>query len=40
VEEIFLACGYIRKEQNMASIILGNYENGLLQYKGRVMGSA
>lgn len=31
-----IICGYIEKENNVLSLILGQYQNGILQYKGHV----
>lgn len=35
-DEDFIICGYVKKESNSTSIILGKYKNGLLIYKGSV----
>lgn len=35
-DEDFVVCGYIRKENHMTSIILGQYRDGQLLYKGHV----
>ena len=35
-DEDFVVCGYIRKENHMTSIVLGQYQNGQLIYKGHV----
>src|SRR5699024_10389021 len=32
----YVVCGYIPKENNMTSLILGQYDNGQLVYKGHV----
>lgn len=36
IDEDFVICGYIRKENNMTSLILGQYDNGKLTYQGHV----
>lgn len=36
LDDDFVVCGYIRKENNMTSIILGQYKDGELVYKGHV----
>ncbi len=35
-DEDFVVCGYIRKENHMTSIVLGQYRDGRLTYKGHV----
>ncbi len=35
-DEDFVVCGYIRKESHMTSIVLGQYRDGQLIYKGHV----
>lgn len=35
-DEDFVVCGYIRKENHMTSIVLGQYQGGQLVYKGHV----
>lgn len=35
-DEDFVVCGYLRKENHMNSIVLGQYHNGQLIYKGHV----
>lgn len=35
-DDDFIVCGYIRKDKNMTSIVLGQYENGILVCKGHV----
>jgi len=35
-DDDFVICGYIHKEQGVISIVLGQYDNGLLIYKGHV----
>lgn len=36
MDDDFVVCGYIRKEGNMSSIIIGQYEDYVLSYKGHV----
>jgi bifunctional non-homologous end joining protein LigD/DNA ligase-1 len=36
LDEDFVVCGYIKKENNIVSIILGQYSNNELIYKGHV----
>lgn len=36
MDDDFVVCGYIRKEGNMSSIIIGQYEDHMLSYKGHV----
>lgn len=36
LDDDFVVCGYIHKGDNMASIVLGQYRNGNLVYKGHV----
>ncbi len=36
MDDDFVVCGYIRKESNMSSIIIGQYEGHALSYKGHV----
>ena len=36
MDDDFVVCGYIRKESNMSSIIIGQYEGHVLSYKGHV----
>jgi len=36
LDDDFVVCGYMEKEQNVTSIILGQYDNGRLMYKGHV----
>ena len=36
MDDDYVVCGYIRKEGNMSSIILGQYEGHVLSYKGHV----
>lgn len=35
-DDDFVVCGFIPKENNMTSLVLGQYEEGKLQYKGNV----
>jgi bifunctional non-homologous end joining protein LigD/DNA ligase-1 len=35
-DEDFVVCGYIRKQESMNSIVLGQYQSGKLVYKGHV----
>lgn len=35
-DEDYVVCGYIPKENNMTSIVLGQYRDGALRYKGHV----
>jgi len=35
-DDDFAICGYIQKEANVLSVILGQYQNGKLTYKGHV----
>ena len=35
-DEEFVVCGYIKKENNMVSLVIGNYHDGELVYKGHV----
>lgn len=36
MDDDFVVCGYIHKENHMTSIVLGQYANGKLKYKGHV----
>ena len=36
LDDDFVVCGYIHKDNNMASIVLGQYDEGKLVYKGHV----
>ena len=36
LDDDFVVCGYIPKEGSMNSIVLGQYNNGVLIYKGHV----
>lgn len=36
MDDDFVVCGYIYKENNMISIVLGKYRDGLLTYQGHV----
>lgn len=36
MDDDFVVCGYIRKESNMSSVVLGQYEDNTLLYKGHV----
>ena len=35
-DDDFVVCGYIRKSGSVTSLVLGQYENGMLAYKGHV----
>lgn len=35
-DDDFVICGYIRKEKGVVSLVLGQYADGILQYKGHV----